>query len=168
MKLSTSLIALCLSTVVSSEGLSLFGSGSQKAFTDDINVPGDNPLRYCKPEHGSDILKLEIVNLSPNPPVPGSTLQIEATGTFDQEILEGAYVNLQVKYGLIRLINQSADLCEQIKNVDLECPLKKGLTKIVKEVEIPKEIPPGTYTVFADAFTADDEHITCLTATVTF
>ncbi len=49
---------------------------------------------------------------------------------------------LQVKYGLIRLINQEADLCEQIKSVGLECPLKKGQTNFTKDVEIPKEIPP--------------------------
>lgn len=168
MKFSTSFLTLCLSTVAVSEGLSFFGSDSQKSLTDDLSVPGKNPLKYCKPDHDSDILKLEIVNLTPNPPIPGQTLKIEATGNLKQDVLDGAYVNLQVKYGLIRLVNQRADLCEQIKNVDLECPLKNGVTKIVKEVDIPVEIPPGTYTVLADAFTVDDEHITCLTATVTF
>jgi hypothetical protein len=55
---------------------------------------------------------------------------------------EGAYINLQVKYGLIRLVNTKADLCEQIKNVDLECPLKKGKAILTKTVDLPKEIPP--------------------------
>lgn len=55
---------------------------------------------------------------------------------------EGAYVVLQVKYGLIRLVNTEADLCEQVSNVDLTCPIKKGKTTIVKDVELPKEIPP--------------------------
>ena len=49
---------------------------------------------------------------------------------------------LQVKYGLIRLVNTKADLCEQVKNVDMECPIKKGKTKITKEVDLPNEIPP--------------------------
>jgi len=49
---------------------------------------------------------------------------------------------LQVKYGLIRLVNTEADLCEQVSNVDMTCPIKKGLTKIKKDVELPKEIPP--------------------------
>ncbi len=40
------------------------------------------------------------------------------------------------------MINQKADLCDQIKNVDLECPLKKGETILTKEVDLPKEIPP--------------------------
>jgi hypothetical protein len=72
----------------------------------------------------------------------GSELLIKATGTVYKDIEEGAYVNLQVKYGLIRLINTQADLCEQIKNVELECPIKKGVITITKSVDLPKEIPP--------------------------
>ena len=55
---------------------------------------------------------------------------------------------LQVKYGLIRLVNTEADLCEQVSNVDLTCPIKKGKTTIVKDVELPKEIPPVCVSAF--------------------
>lgn len=71
----------------------------------------------------------------------GKTLTIEAKGNFTEEIEDGAYINLSVKYGLIRLINQRADLCEQMKNVDEECPLT-GEKNITKDVDLPKEIPP--------------------------
>jgi hypothetical protein len=99
-------------------------------------------------------------------------------------------VNLEVKYGYIRLINTQADLCKEIKNVDLDCPIEKGKISIIKSVDLPKEIPPvwlplvfcwcgrkdhdadkqkqGKYTVQADVYSKDDEHITCLTATVFF
>jgi hypothetical protein len=72
----------------------------------------------------------------------GQTLQIEALGLVKERIEEGAYVVLQVKYGLIRLINTKADLCEQVKNVDMECPIEKGKTKITKDIDLPTEIPP--------------------------
>ncbi len=72
----------------------------------------------------------------------GATLQIEAKGTVKETILEGAYVQLEVKYGYIRLISTQADLCNEIKNVDLECPIEKGKLSIVKSVDLPKEIPP--------------------------
>lgn len=72
----------------------------------------------------------------------GSTLTIEAVGTLLEDVGPGAYVVLQVKYGLIRLVNTEADLCEQVANVDLKCPIKKGKTVITKDVELPKEIPP--------------------------
>lgn len=58
--------------------------------------------------------------------------------------MQDAYVNLQVKYGLIRLINQKTDLCEQMKNVDEECPLS-GEKVITKDVDLPKEIPPVSH-----------------------
>jgi ML domain len=72
-------------------------------------------------------------------------LKIEAAGVFKEKIEEGAYVLLTVKYGYIKLISQRADLCEQIKNVDLECPLEKGLTSVTKEVELPNQIPKVHY-----------------------
>lgn len=59
-----------------------------------------------------------------------------------ETIEEGAYVVLQVKYGLIRLVNTKADLCEQISNVELECPIEKGKLSILKDVDIPREVPP--------------------------
>jgi hypothetical protein len=47
-----------------------------------------------------------------------------------------------VKYGLIRLVTTTADLCEQVGNVDLECPIKKGDVTITKDVDLPSQIPP--------------------------
>ncbi|KAK1771383.1 ML domain-containing protein [Phialemonium atrogriseum] len=135
---------------------------------DDLDVPGKSPLKYCREDRADDIIKIESVDLLPNPPEAGAELIINAVGTVYETIEEGAYVNLQVKYGLIRLVNTRADLCEQIKNVDLECPIEKGLISITKAVNLPKEIPPGKYTVEADVYTLDDEHITCLKATVVF
>lgn len=112
-----------------------------------------------------------------------------------QDIVDGAYVMLQVKYGYIRLINTQADLCKEMKNVELECPIEKGKITITKSVDLPKEIPPvrvcprksglsvspsqhvmltvlsqlqGKYTVVADVFNKNGDHITCLTATVFF
>lgn len=120
----------------------------------------------------------------------GKELVIRAIGTVKHEVKDGAYVLLQVKYGLIRLLKQKIDLCEQVGEVDLKCPIKAGILDLTKTVELPNEIPPvsltchhtfldsihrwpymltskqGTYNVFADVFNADDSPITCLTATV--
>ena len=98
----------------------------------------------------------------------GQALSITARGDLSQDVEDGAKVHLQVKYGLITIIRQTADLCDQVKNVDLECPIKKGETSLTKDVELPKQIPPGKYTVLADVMTKDEKKITCLTATVEF
>ncbi|KAJ5881656.1 uncharacterized protein N7529_000328 [Penicillium soppii] len=131
--------------------------------TEDFPVEGDNPLLYCaKPEAYK--LDIESVDLSPNPPLPGKKLIISAKGTLLERIEKGATVNLEVKWGLITLIKQTVDLCEELKNVDLECPLEKGKMVLTKEVELPKQIPPGKYSVLADVYNQADQQVTCLKA----
>ncbi|KAK4499364.1 hypothetical protein PRZ48_009877 [Zasmidium cellare] len=155
-----------LATSVSARS-TFFGSSDVAPLDDTYAVPGDNPLKHCAdPE--DDILALKKVDLDPNPPSAGSTLNIVASGVLSEDVEEGAYVQLQVKFGLIRIINTKADLCDSIKNVDLECPLKKGDLKLEKSVDLPKEIPNGKYTVLADVYTKDDKKVTCLTAEVQF
>jgi hypothetical protein len=138
------------------------------AADDDLVVPGQNPLHYCSADRDDDIVKIEKVDLSPNPPVPGAKLEIKATGTVLEPIEDGAYINLVVKYGLIRLINQKADLCEQTEKADLKCPIEKGHLSVTKSVDIPRQVPPGKYAVHAEVLSKDDKPITCLDATVTF
>ena len=85
-----------------------------------------------------------------------------------EEIEDGAKIHLSVKYGLITIVRMTRDLCEDAPNIDLECPVKKGELKLTKSVDLPKEIPPGKYTVQADVVSKDDKTITCLTAQVEF
>ena len=73
-----------------------------------------------------------------------------------------------MKYGLITLIHQTADLCDQVANVDLKCPLKKGKMELTRQVKIPKQVPQGKYTVMADVLTKDGEEVTCLKGVVHF
>ncbi|KAI1386335.1 phosphatidylinositol/phosphatidylglycerol transfer protein [Hypoxylon trugodes] len=166
MRVST-VCAAALSVGFASAG-SWFG-GSQEIVTKDVEkVPGDSPLEFCDTDHSNDIIKIESVDLSPNPPETGAELVIKATGTVYETIQDGAKVNLVVKYGLIRLISTTADLCEQVENVDLKCPIEKGVLSLTKAVEIPKEVPPGTYNVYAEVINYDGKPVTCLQATVKF
>ncbi|KAL1976772.1 hypothetical protein VTN31DRAFT_3054 [Thermomyces dupontii] len=127
-------------------------------------VSGDNPLEFCS-DPSNNILEILNVDLSPNPPQPGQTLSINAEGILHETVERGAKVLLQVSYGLIRLISQEVDLCDQLEtNVDISCPLEKGKLTFTKQVDLPKEIPPGKYSVIADAYTKDKQPITCLQA----
>ncbi|KKA31236.1 hypothetical protein TD95_002744 [Thielaviopsis punctulata] len=131
-------------------------------------IPGESPLELCDKNHENDVITISHVDLAPNPPLAGKDLVIKATGTVKEDIEEGAYVLLVVKYGLIRLITTKADLCEQVQNVDLSCPIKAGALSLTKTVSLPAEIPPGKYSIQADVYTTDDKPVTCLTATVSF
>lgn len=50
-------------------------------------------------------------------------------------------MHLQVKYGLITILNQNLELCDYAGQVDLTCPLDKGDLTFEKVVNLPKEIP---------------------------
>ena len=61
-------------------------------------------------------------------------------------------------------MRQTADLCDLVQNVNLHCPIEQGKLTLVKEVNLPKAIPPGMYTVSADVYTKEEDKITCLKA----
>lgn len=130
-------------------------------------IPGNAPIVQCEAIE-PQILDLKEVIIDPSPPARGKNLTFSATGFLTEDIEDGAYVEVDVRFGFIRLIHQTYDLCEQVQNVDLECPIKKGEQVITKEVAIPAEVPPGKYIVNARAFDKNDNLITCLTATVDF
>ncbi|GMM31129.1 sterol transporter [Martiniozyma asiatica (nom. inval.)] len=130
-------------------------------------IPGGSPLSICDATN-SQLLNLKSVVLDPNPPERGQNLTITASGILDETIDDGAYVDVVVTYGYIKLLQQTYDLCEELPNVEMECPVEKGDYQLTKEVAIPKEVPPGKYVVTARAYTKDDELITCLTGTVEF
>lgn len=70
MKFSLTLASLCLTSLVAADFGISFG-GSQTVLDDKGEaIPGNNPLVHCKKEHSSNILVLDHVNLTPNPPTP--------------------------------------------------------------------------------------------------
>ncbi|KAL4996947.1 Phosphatidylglycerol/phosphatidylinositol transfer protein [Aspergillus recurvatus] len=161
--LSSAAALLCLVPLaVIATPASFFGY-TQDVIAEGAPVKGDNPLEYCSKPSG-DLLEIQSVDLAPNPPKAGTTLKIKAAGNLHERIEQGAYVVLEVKYGLITLLRQTADLCEQLTNVDLQCPLEEGPMVLTKQVQLPQQIPRGRYTVHADVYTKDDKRITCLDA----
>lgn len=171
MKLAQIPVYLSLLFAASAAARSFSFPGTQRVLEDQLKDPraikGNSSLRYCDYSK-SDVLVIEHINLIPNPPEAGQNLTIEAAGVFLKDVEEGAYVLLDVRWNLVRLLHRPVDLCEQVENVDLHCPLKKGETVIRKTMELPKRIPGGTYNVRADVYTKDDEKIVCLTADAYF
>jgi hypothetical protein len=169
-------------------GDSLYQRANQEpllSLLDSTKVPGKSPVEICSLSPSDDLVNIMYINLTPNSPLAGQNLTIEAMGYLKTHVEEGAYANFEVKYGFIKLLSGTADLCEKAAEVDLECPLEKGQVKVQKVVALPSQIPPvipllakyfgirltfvkGKYQVTANIFTAKDELITCLTATVFF
>jgi len=146
--------------------LPLLAVASQEPLVQEAPVPGPNPLVNCG--DSGDILHITYLSTDPLPPKAGESLTIEAIGWLSEPIVNGSYVQVEVKYGYIKLLTQKLDLCENAGEVDLECPVDEGAVHLTKTVDLPREIPPGVYTVLAKAFTEEGKPITCLTAKVKF
>jgi len=130
-------------------------------------VPGNNPLEFCG-DVSEHLLEITSLNVVPNPPVKGQTLNMEATGILKDVVTQGSSVDVTVKFGMITLLRKNFDLCSNAGQVDLECPVDSGTKVLKKAVDLPSQIPPGTYTVSANAYTKDGRSITCVTSTITF
>ncbi|CDK28889.1 unnamed protein product [Kuraishia capsulata CBS 1993] len=130
-------------------------------------VPGGSPVSICDSTQ-PQLLTLKELVMTPNPPERGANLTISGTGFLKETVDDGAYVDVDVSYGYIKLLHQTFDLCEEVSEVDLKCPVKAGAYEITKEVEIPAQVPPGKYVVYARAYTKDDDLIACITGSVEF
>src|SRR5277367_5285146 len=172
------LITLLTTLFATVLGDSLYQHANQEPLLsplDSTKVPGKSPLEICSLSPSDDLVDIKYINLTPNPPLAGQNLTIEGMAYLKTDVEEGAYANFEVKYGFIKLLSGTADLCEKAAEVDLECPLKKGQVKVQKVVELPSQIPPviplanyfgtrlmcvkGKYQVTANVFTAKDELI---------
>ena len=96
----------------------------------------------------------------------GKKLTVEASGTLLKDVEAGSKLYLTVKYNSATILKEEADLCAQLPNVDLSCPLKKGPFDVAKEVQITSQVPEGKYIVTADIYTeSHEEVITCMEGT---
>ena len=59
---------------------------------------------------------------------------------------DGAYAEVAVKLGLIKILTKTFDICEEAEKakLDLQCPVQPGDYTLTHTVAIPKEAPPGT------------------------
>lgn len=133
-------------------------------------IDGGSPLLQCDIGE-KQLLDIYTVVLTPNPPRRGNNLTIVANGEVLHSIEEGAYVDVEVRLGYIKLLTQTFDLCDVMEENDVEgltCPIQPGVYDISKIVQIPNEVPPGKYTVLARAYTVDDELLTCITGEIIF
>lgn len=87
-----------------------------------------------------NFIRIDYIRLNPDPPVKGKTLHIDFKGTLSEPVTEGAYVVVQVKFGLVQLIKKTFDLCEEIEKIDKKCPLDKGPIEISRDVDLPRAI----------------------------
>ncbi|EPX72873.1 niemann-Pick disease type C2 protein hE1 [Schizosaccharomyces octosporus yFS286] len=133
-------------------------------------IPGANPASYCSDwDRGNDHVTIDYINLLPNPPKAGKNLTIQGQVDVGTTVLNGSYVEIVVKYGFVPIVRERLDICEQAYELAaVECPVEAGVIKKEATIPLPWAIPPGRYYVVAKAYNANDEQLTCVSATVSF
>ncbi|KAG2118442.1 ML domain-containing protein [Suillus clintonianus] len=118
----------------------------------------------------SDAIQVKSISLSPDPPKPGQDLTVTVVGTAQQRIEDGAYADVVVKLGLIKLLSKSFDVCEEARsaNASIQCPIDEGEYTVVQTVALPKEIPQAKFSVSVRGYTVEDEDMLCLDLKVDF
>ncbi|THH28062.1 hypothetical protein EUX98_g6124 [Antrodiella citrinella] len=115
-------------------------------------------------------LHVTSISISPDPPKTGEDLTVTARGTLSSDLKEGAYADVAVKVGRIKILQKEFDLCEEARsaNASIQCPVTAGEHEITHTVKLPKEIPPAPFNVHIDGYTIDDEDLLCLDLTIDF
>ncbi|MGW7313906.1 ML domain-containing protein [Streptomyces sp. NPDC054854] len=122
-----------------------------------------------------DALQIESVSATPDPPKPGSSLRFDIKATAQGKITEGAYVDVTVKLGLIKLLHKQYDLFQLLKGDtsngwtltrttgSSSDPIEPGSADLVFAWDaFPREIPPAKFTIALRAYTVDDNDLFAL------
>ncbi|KAJ7597120.1 ML domain-containing protein [Mycena floridula] len=115
-------------------------------------------------------VEITSIKVSPDPPKPGQNLTVTVSAEVLEPIEEGAYADVVVKLGLIKLLTKTFDICEEARNANasVQCPVGRGHYTIQETVALPKEIPPAKFTVDVQGYTNKDERLVCLKILVNF
>ncbi|KAF9229367.1 hypothetical protein BS17DRAFT_798935 [Gyrodon lividus] len=118
----------------------------------------------------TDPIQIDSITLLPDPPKPGQNLTITVVGTAIETIEEGAYADVVVKLGIIKLLSKRFDVCDEARaaNASIQCPVEKGDYTVVQTVALPKEIPQAKFSVNVRGYTVDEEAMLCLDLKVDF
>ncbi|EJD48124.1 hypothetical protein AURDEDRAFT_113020 [Auricularia subglabra TFB-10046 SS5] len=114
-----------------------------------------------------DAFKLDSIVAEPYPPRAGENVTVTASGTVYRTIDEGAYVVVTVKLGLVKVVTQRVDICQQLRESsdDVQCPVEPGEYNVETVVPIPGVAPMGKYKIETRGYSADgldEPDLTCV------
>jgi ML domain len=118
-----------------------------------------------------DLLKLNSLRISPDPPVRGQPLTIAFEGDLAQPIEGSEVVTIQVKYGIIKIVDMTTSLCDELAKVEdiPQCPFAPGPWAFNHTETLPADIPPGRYTLTIEAYSKKfRKGIFCISGTFRF
>ncbi|WP_406058960.1 ML domain-containing protein [Streptomyces sp. NBC_01077] len=117
----------------------------------------------------TDALQIQSITITPDPPQPGSPAKMTIKATVQEAIEEGAFYNLTVKLGLIKLLQKQIDLFEELRSGTLTVtpdpaggPIKPGEVELTYALNLPREVPKAKFNLDVAAFNANEEDLATL------
>lgn len=132
------------------------------------NIPHDS---WTDCGEDSDLLHLNNFAIIPDPPVRGKPLTIAFDGDLKKPLEGSELVNIQVKYGVIKIVDMTTNLCDELEKVpDVpQCPFQPGHWAFNHTEKLPADIPPGRYTLTIEAYSKKFKTgIFCISGTFRF
>ncbi|TFK30519.1 vacuole protein [Coprinopsis marcescibilis] len=134
-----------------------------------IKATGD---KWSYTDCGSPDLPIQVISIEvyPDPPKPGQDLTVKVKANVLERIEDGAYADVTVKVGLVKLLSKTFDVCEEARNANatVQCPVEPGPYEIEQTVALPKEVPRAKFHVFVEGYTVEDDDMLCLQLSVDF
>ncbi|PPQ91928.1 hypothetical protein CVT25_000971 [Psilocybe cyanescens] len=118
----------------------------------------------------TDAVQINSIQFSPDPPEPGKELTVTVKADVLKEIVDGAYADTAVKFGVVKLLEKKFDVCEEAlkANGTIQCPVAPGSYTVVQTVTLPRDIPRAKYNVEVMGYTAEEEDMLCVRMVVDF
>ncbi|KAI3619330.1 phosphatidylglycerol phosphatidylinositol transfer protein [Moniliophthora roreri] len=106
----------------------------------------NTPLVYKDCGDSTYAIHITSIQTKPDPPQPGEKLSVTVNATVIKIIEDGAYVNVVVKLGLIKIVSKGFDVCKEARdaNATLQCPVDPGNYTVTQTIDLPKDIPKAT------------------------
>ena len=121
----------------------------------------------------TDLLQIETITVTPDPPKPGREVKLTIKGTVQEAVEDGAYFDVTVKLGLIKLLQKQFDLFAELRNGSSTegwsanpdpagGPIKPGDLELTVTMQLPREVPQAKFVLNARGYTAADDELAAL------
>lgn len=121
----------------------------------------------------TDPLQIDTVTITPDPPRPGGEVKLTIKGTVQEAIEDGAYFDVTVKLGLIKLLQKQFDFFQELRDGSptegwsaspdpAGGPIKPGDLELTVTMQLPREVPQAKFNLAARGYTAADDDLAAL------
>ncbi|MGW0332193.1 ML domain-containing protein [Streptomyces sp. NPDC003011] len=129
----------------------------------------------------TDAMQVGSVDVTPDPPQPGAIWTVNLRTTVREEIKEGAYLEVRVNLGLVKIMTRTYDLFAKLRGegaddsvtLTLDPPVENGVISpgeavLTASLALASDVTRAPFTVLVAGYTADDDNLIKLKFKVSF